>query len=180
MCQLTDQELLEELQNGNQQSFKIIYDKYFKTLYRYTIALTNDGLVAEDLIQELFIGLWEHREHQQIQNLNAYLKRAIKNKIINLYKRNKYVDLDDNVICMVSPDRAEDTVEENYLENEYKLILNKLPKRCRDVFYLSRIKMYKNNEIAEELNISIRTVESHMNTALHFFKKNLINKYRTN
>ncbi|SFC55631.1 RNA polymerase sigma-70 factor, ECF subfamily [Flagellimonas taeanensis] len=167
----SDQELLESLKKGCQDSFKILYSRHFQKLFSYAMALVKEQQIAEDVLQELFIGLWEKREVLMIENLGAYLKMALRNKIINIYKRNRYVDLDDAVIASFSsPDGVEDRLVENDLEKEFNIILDKLPQRCRNVFYLSRIKMYKNTEIAEELNISIRTVETHISNALQHFK----------
>ena len=140
-------------------------------MFAYAIALLNDEQLAEDVLQELFIGLWEKRTGLKIENPSAYLKKALRNKIINIYRRNKYVDLDEDTIASFpSSDSVEDSLEESDLEKEFQSILNQLPQRCRNVFYLSRIKMYKNKEIAEELNISIRTVETHISNALQHFK----------
>ncbi len=167
----SDQELLEGLKKGCQDSFKTIYGRNFQKLYAYAMGLTRDPQMTEDLLQELFIGLWQKRESLTIENLGAYLKMALRNKIINSYKRNKYVDLDEELIATFpSADNIEDRFLGDDLEREFESILNKLPQRCRNVFYLSRIKMYRNKEIAEELNISIRTVETHISHALRHFK----------
>lgn len=168
--ELSDQKLLEGLQKGCQDSFKVIYGRNFQKLFTYAMALTGDQQITEDLLQELFIGLWEKREVLYIENLGAYLKMALRNKIINNYKRNKYVDLDEDIIASFPSSPSIDALEESDLEREFQSIFNKLPHRCRNVFYLSRIKMYKNREIAEELNISIRTVETHISHALRHFK----------
>lgn len=167
----SDQELLENLKKECRDSFQILYSRYFRKLFAYAMALVKDQQIAEDLLQELFVGLWEKREVLVIENLGAYLKTALKNKIINIYKRNKYVDLDEDIIASFSsPDSIEDKLQENDLEKEFHSTLNRLPQRCRNVFYLSRIKMYQNKEIAEELNISVRTVETHISNALQHFK----------
>ncbi|MBU3026339.1 RNA polymerase sigma factor [Zobellia galactanivorans] len=168
---LSDKELLDKVRLGDQESFRQVYDRYFIDLYGYTSALLQDRQLAEDLIQELFIHLWEKKSTIEIVHLKAYLTTALRRKIINVYRNNKYVDLDETIIATLpSPNGIDDKLRENDLEQEFKTTLNKLPKKCRNVFYLSRIKMYKNREIAEELDISIRTVEAHISNALRHFK----------
>ncbi|PKA98793.1 RNA polymerase sigma-70 factor (ECF subfamily) [Flavobacteriaceae bacterium MAR_2009_75] len=169
--QLSDEQLLDKMKLGDQESFRLIYNRYFEDLYKYTLGLVKDRQIAEDLIQELFIGLWEKKDKIDISNLKAYFTTALRHKVINVYRNNKYVDLDDQLVASLpSPNSVDDKLKENDLEIEFKSILNKLPNKCRNVFYLSRIKRYKNREIAEELDISIRTVEAHISNALQHFK----------
>ncbi|CAM3357320.1 RNA polymerase sigma factor [Zobellia roscoffensis] len=169
--QISDKELFDKVKSGDQESFRQVYNRYFNDLYRHTFILLKDRQLAEDLIQELFIKLWERKATIEIHNLKGYLTTALRHKVINAYRNNKYVELDETIIATLpSPHTVDKKLRENDLEFEFKKVLQKLPKKCRNVFYLSRIKMYKNREIAEELDISIRTVETHISNALRHFK----------
>ncbi|MBC6999417.1 RNA polymerase sigma-70 factor [Cytophaga sp. FL35] len=169
--QLSDSVLLSRVKGGCKESFRILYDRYFDFLYQYSFTLLKDTQQSQDLIQELFVQLWEKKGYLEITNLKSYLTAALRNKVINTYRNNKYVDLDEELISqLVSPIIGDEQLEENDLEMEFNRILNNLPRKCRNVFYLSRIKNYRNKEIAEELDISIRTVETHISNALQYFK----------
>ena len=169
--QISDRQLIDGIKRGDDVSFQMVYNKYFDRLYRYSQAMITDGQLSEDIIQELFTTLWMKRSHLNIENLEAYLTTALRHKIINVYRNNRYVDLDETIIeALPGVNEIEEKQKENDLESEFKSLLSRLPRKCRNVFYLSRIKNYRNKEIAEELDISIRTVETHISNALQYFK----------
>ncbi|AYN66693.1 RNA polymerase sigma-70 factor [Euzebyella marina] len=169
--QISDRQLIDGIKRGDNVSFQMVYNKYFDRLYRYSQAMITDGQLSEDIIQELFTTLWMKRSHLNIVNLEAYLVTALRHKIINVYRNNRYVDLDETIIeALPGVNEIEEKQKETDLESEFKNLLSRLPRKCRNVFYLSRIKNYRNKEIAEELDISIRTVETHISNALQYFK----------
>jgi RNA polymerase sigma-70 factor (ECF subfamily) len=171
---ISDEILFKSLKCGNDTALKLIYDRYWKRLYTYANKILEDTFVCEDIIQEIFISLWDRALTTDIQNLEAYLFRALKYKIANRLRDGKFSSFQERVIKEIpDQDSVESTVEYQDLEKQVIEVLDKLPKKCRNVFYLSRIQDYNNQEIADELNISIRTVETHISNGLKHFRIHL-------
>lgn len=158
--------------------FKNIYDKYYHKLviHSYRIVYKND--VAEDIVQNCFIKLWEKRNEIRADvSLDFYLIRMVKNKSIDYLRKNKtrVLELDENInIENEEIETADSKHEKNAgLRPKIQEALDNLPERCRQVFMLSRYEKMTYKEISEELNISPKTVEAHIIRALKGFRISL-------
>lgn len=131
--------------------------------------------MAEDCIQDVFLSLLNHKNPASIENLNAYLTKAVKYAILRSvykYNRTQYLEEypDDIEIMEYS---IEDAIEEKMLlENLFNKV-EELPKQCRIIFKSSRQDHLSNDEIAKKLNISKRTVENQLSKALKVLRKYL-------
>ncbi len=166
---MTDQEINKRLQRGDKDALKQLFDVYYDDLFHYGMKLVLNREIAEEIVQDIFISLWEKHKERDISSFRHYLFKAVKNRSINYLKRN-----------IPSFDQIEDEriFNESYEATPYKEIANreladiienaleKLPKRCALVFSLSRNSDMSYKEIAEELNISVRTVENQIGIAL--------------
>ena len=160
-------------------SFSELYLIYYPKLVRFAkefVMLEED---AENITQDVFTDLWEKRESMDhIENMNAYLFRLVRNKCLDYLKHKifeqKYVE---NVqssfevelnLKLQSLDRFDvtDISEEKETERLVRAAINSLPKKCRDIFLLSRMEGLKYREISERLGISVNTVECQMGIAL--------------
>lgn len=160
-------------------SFSELYLMYYPKLVRFAkefVVLEED---AENITQDVFTDLWERRDAiNHIENVNAYLFRLVRNRCLDYLKHKvfeqKYVE---NVqasfevelnLKLQSLDRFDvsDISEGNETERLVRDAINSLPKRCRDIFLLSRMKGLKYREISEKLGISVNTVECQMGIAL--------------
>ena len=160
-------------------SFSELYLMYYPKLVRFAkefVALEED---AENITQDVFTDLWERRDAiDHIENVNAYLFRLVRNRCLDYLKHKvfeqKYAE---NVqasfeielnLKLQSLDRFDvsDISEGNETERLVRDAINSLPKRCRDIFLLSRMKGLKYREISEKLGISVSTVECQMGIAL--------------
>jgi RNA polymerase sigma-70 factor (family 1) len=160
-------------------SFSELYLMYYPKLVRFAkefVALEED---AENITQDVFTDLWERRDAiDHIENVNAYLFRLVRNRCLDYLKHKvfeqKYAE---NVqasfeielnLKLQSLDRFDvsDISEGNETERLVRDAINSLPKRCRDIFLLSRMKGLKYREISEKLGISVNTVECQMGIAL--------------
>jgi len=163
--------IFKALQNRQEKALEKIFTLYWKRLYIYAYSLVEDHQVAQDLVQEMFISLWEKSASVQIDQIEAYLFRGIKYQAINYLKVQKRKVFCENTLKIAY---CSEGVKEHmdYLESEALFIktMDKLPNKCRRVFYLSRVQGYNNKEIAQEMDISIRTVETHISNALRLFK----------
>lgn len=164
----TDQDLIELLKNGNDTAIDAIFRSYYKLVCNSIYRIIPNPVLVEDLSQDVFYELWKKRKDLKITSLKAYLNRAGRNKALN-YLRDQKIQTEDF-------ETANLTLKENYsvihqLErDEMQKIINQaietLPERCRAVFVLSRFEEMSYQEIADHLNISIKTVENQISKAL--------------
>lgn len=157
-------------------SFEHIFQKHYDELVRYAFTLLKEQDLAQDMVQKLFVNLWEKRDHLEIQsNIRSYLFTAVYRTCLNKLKqikedRNKRVPLENEQIKAVTTDNF---VIQGELEQSIARAMEKLPEKCREVFGLSRIKNYSYAEIAQALDISVKTVENHMGKALKMMRVEL-------
>ncbi|QDH79236.1 RNA polymerase sigma-70 factor [Echinicola soli] len=171
---ISDSQLLSRLKQGENTAFQVIYDRYWKRLYAYAYSVYRDEGVCEDCVQELFISLWQNNKETTILHLESYLFKAIKYKLSAHIKKLKFDVVHDEELKLLGNPESEKTDME-YLELEEVITahINQLSGKCREVFVLSRMKNKSNSEIAEELKISKRTVESHISNALRLLRSSL-------
>ncbi|CAM4099498.1 RNA polymerase sigma factor [Gillisia limnaea] len=173
---ISDQQLLTDLSNGNDTVFPLIFDRYWKRLYSYAYKIYRDDKVCEDIVQEIFISLWEKASESQILNLEAYLLRSVKYRVANHFRSLKFSNSQEEILENIPyPSNSVLSLEYQEFEKEVLSQVKKLPPRCREIFILSRFDNYSNSEIAEKLDISIRTVEKQISNALSYLKANLVN-----
>ncbi|MCF4100785.1 RNA polymerase sigma-70 factor [Gillisia sp. M10.2A] len=174
LATLTDTELYCLFKDNNSLAFEAIFDKYWKRLYGYAYRIYQDEPICEDIVQEVFISLWEKLSNTEILHLEGYLFRAVKYKIANHIRDLKFTDLHEKIILEIPHSSAASrNMEFQEFEGHIKNLIDKLPPKCREVFTLSRYEQLSNMEIAEKLDLSIRTVETHISKALKFLKSNI-------
>ena len=166
-----DISLLRQIREGNEDAFKSLFETYFTPLCRFIYLHLDDKNVAEELAMDIFIYLWENRETFQIQlSLKAYLFQAAKNKCLNeLRKKKETVGLDGVEVSTINTSVS--TLETEELYRLIQEAVFSLPDKCRNIFLLSRSENLTNQEIARRLNISVKTVEGQITTALKKIKK---------
>ena len=165
-----DEELLEGLTQGDDTAFSEIFKKYSSHLYHAAYNLFRNKEACEDMVQELFIDLWEKRGNLQIRSLKSYLYVSIKNRALMVIRSGK-LTIDDSVLLeLCSKYYADQQIIAKELSELLDSSINKLPKKCQEIFKLSRESNLSNKEIAERLNISVKTVENQMTIALSRLK----------
>ncbi|MDR0573320.1 MAG: RNA polymerase sigma-70 factor [Tannerella sp.] len=162
----------EKLAEGSQDAFRRLFMKYYPKVRRFIDYLVKSEAVAEDLSQDVFESLWTNREYlPNIKSLNAYLFGMAKNKSIN-YLNHKTVEEDYASSYVDLPEYGvEEEIDAKELELLVLLTVEKMPEQRRRIFEMSRIRNLKNTEIAEELNLSKKTVENHLNLAIREIKR---------
>ena len=170
----SDQELLALLDKHQKLGFDLIFERYWKRLYRYANTIYAEERICEDIVQEVFISLWEKSKTQKIFNLEAYLLRAVKFKVINHLRDLKFTREHQEVLNeLCVPAKADQFLVCDDVEALIHYEIDKLPPKCKRVFVLSRFEDVPNAEIAQQLNISIRTVEKHISDALKHLRTSL-------
>jgi RNA polymerase sigma-70 factor (ECF subfamily) len=173
LLKMTDEGLQKLIYEGNEAAFSIIFNRYWKKLYTYAFKIYKDEAVCEDMVQEIFISLWKNASNTVILNLEAYLFRAVKYKVVNQIRNLKFDQQHIEVLDTIpDPGLTINDLEYIDLEKNINDEIDKLTPKCREVFLLSRIEHFTNAEIAAKLNLSIHTVEKHISNALKQLRLN--------
>ena len=164
---------LNGLQLGDSVAFKKMFDNYYKILVAVSYKILEDKEMAESVVQDVFVNLWTNRESAQISSLKGYLVVSVKNRSLNEIKRAKrFVSYDTNKTHQFSDSQFECQPDVDTMEHILNCI-NELPEQRRKVFKMNRLDGLKYAEIATELNLSIKTVEAQMSSALKFMREKL-------
>ncbi|MGB0885491.1 MAG: RNA polymerase sigma-70 factor [Chitinophagales bacterium] len=157
----------------SQIELKNLFDKSYQYLVIKAVRIVYKQDVAEDLVQECFIKLWEKRETIDAKiSIEVYLNKMIRNKCLDYLKKNKVrlEELDENIGLAADSDDKEEAQE---IQRNIDKTLNSLPEKCRQVFVLSRFEEMSYKEISDQLDISKKTVEAHVSKALKSFRSSL-------
>lgn len=182
MNQDSDLLLFGQIKNDDLSSYEIVFKKYFKELYRFAYSYVRDGMISEELAQEVFLYIWEKRKQIEIQTtLKTYLYSAVKNKCLNYIKLElpKQQAMSDVSEMMISEQTQRvDEGENDILKDYIGQAIDALPNKCRKIFILSRNGGLTYEEIAEELDLSKKTVENQMGIALKKLRESLEPVYK--
>lgn len=158
----------------NRLAFNELFGRNWKSLLSSAMKVVNDELASEDIVQELFIDLWNRRKDLEVTNLKGYLHTAIRYQTAKLVSRTKFTASHEvalqSIETYLHPERITDL---NDLEEQINGCLKGLTPRIREIFVQSRFEHLSNKEIAERNGISIRTVENHISAALSELKLTL-------
>lgn len=149
--------------------FELLYRRYYAPLCSHATRLVYARDVAEDLVTELFVRLWQQRDFERVSgSFRAYLFTAVRNRAINYLRWEQgHTERLDAASDDILPDLlADDPLAFEELAEQVHQAVGSLPPQCRNVFLLSRFEGKKNREIADELRISLKTVEGHLTKAL--------------
>ena len=168
------------IRKGDKKVFRTLFELYYQRLFLYANSYLENSNEAEDVIQDLFVHLWEKRNELTIfSSLSSYLFRAVHNRCLQILRHKKVVAKYENKhklklkeVEILYNSSADFSFTENQLR-EIKQIFNRtnstLPEKTREIFRLSRQQLKSNKEIASMLNIKLKTVEYHITKALRVF-----------
>lgn len=153
---------------------KAFYD-YYNELHRYAYTLIRSSEAAKDIVQQVFINLWEKRSKLNIEgSLKAYLYKAVHNYCINHNTRTRrhlpIKQSDEELAGVVDKPYS---LEVKELEKQVKAAIEKLPPQCKTIFLKNREEEKTYNEVAAEMGIAVKTVEAHMSKALKILREEL-------
>jgi RNA polymerase sigma-70 factor (family 1) len=169
---LPDELLGRLLFTGDEKAFEAIYRRYWRSLYTMALWKTSSHIVAEEMVQELFLKLWENHRKTLIDNLEAYLKTALRYSVIGFIRRKlseERVELDE-AGHQVADLRADTGIDLEELSSALGNALNLLPEKTRLVFQMSRFEQRSTAEIAQQLGLSDRAVEYHITQSLRLLR----------
>ena len=175
--QPTDQQFFSDIQSGDTASFEMLFKTHYDPLCRFALSYLQDPDDAEETVQAVFIGFWEKRQTIQVDtSLKAYLYRSVRNACLNEIKRVKVRKLHaDSMMVEGEPQSqpSDHLAIRQELEEKIQEALQALPEQCRLIFKMSRFEELKYQEIADQLNLSIKTVENQMGKALKIMRTQL-------
>ncbi|MEI8114467.1 MAG: RNA polymerase sigma-70 factor [Bacteroidia bacterium] len=178
-------ELLSRLKNGDMLAFDRVYELYSHKLFSFICKILKNEAEADDIVQEVFIKIWESRHKlEDFKLLNAYIFTVAYNSSIDLIRKrinnNKYLEhLRNSSVIYTTPNSISE-LEFSELNTQTEKLIANLPERQKQVFILHREKGLTYPEIAEQLGISRNTVENHMAKALKYMHKNIDNSLLIN
>jgi RNA polymerase sigma-70 factor (family 1) len=182
------QEYLFALKSGSEKAFRIIMDHWYSRLFNFANGYLNNDENSKEVLQDVFLRLWDHRQKLTDNTiLNAYLFALTRNRCIDLIRRERlmmqfrtdkqeeYRRLTENFDALSDP--ILDDIFAMEIQTEINHAVNGLPDQCRKVFIMSRSNGLKNKEISETMDLSEKTVESHLTKALKTIKLTLERKF---
>lgn len=145
----------------NVREFETLFKKLYMPLGMYALRIVRDTDEAEDIVEETFARVWQSLEDgMEIQNFKAYMYLAVRNECISFLRgRKEYADMEE------IPDVGEEEVDTSERDARIWMALDELPEKCREIFLMSKRDGLSNDEIANELGISIKTVKNQMTKA---------------
>lgn len=172
-----DSALLKLIQIGDHQAFSEVYNRHWETLYQSTYRIVQDRALSMDILQEVFVWLWEHRQKLAVQTFGTYLRVAVRYKVANYIRHNKVRVTAFKEITSKTTDHTSLTemLDLKELQSIIQQFTDRLPNRCGEIFHLSRNEFLTNQEIAQKLDISEKTVENQITIALKKLRIHLAN-----
>lgn len=175
-----DSEIAGRIRKGDKAEFESLFRSSYVSLVNYAKTLIRDYDTAEEIVQDLFVRIWQDREKFKIKSsVKGYLFRSVYNRCIHHIDHLKVMSRHAEISTYDHGNSAEDPSEILHykdLQLSIARILERLPERCAKIFCMSRFDGLKYNEIAEELSVSVKTVEANMGRALKEFRKELSEK----
>lgn len=168
--------LKQILHKGQTVAFTNFYTLYFKKLLIESDKYVKDIQIAEEIVQDVFLKIWERSEElDQIQSIKSYLYRSVINSSINYVNRQKALEVHhQKIIKEFTEEQLEELDEENQLIVLLFDEIEKLSPKCREIFKMNRFERLKYKDIAIKLDISERTVENHIANALKILREAML------
>ena len=164
------------IKSGDLSQFKSVFLKFWEPLVHFSYRFVKDTLIAEDIVQDTFMYLWNNLDKiDSDKNFKTYIFTIVKNKSLNHLRHSNIVEDSHEFLKLhiSEPLTPEEKLSEIELAEQITKAISKLPERCRLIFTMNRFDNLTYKEIAEILEISIKTVETQMSRALKSLKENL-------
>jgi len=174
---INEKDLIVRLKTGDQTAFELLFHFYYPGLVMYSTQFTADRMEAEEIVQDFFVRFWQR--HQQItpsDTLKSYLFLSVKNGSLNYLKHKKIEEKYIRSMTELSSNHLvydPDLYIASELQEKVKNAIDLLPEKCREIFNMSRMRGMKNEEIAADLSLSKRTVETQISKALKVLRVEL-------
>jgi len=172
-----DSELIKKIILGDATAFETLFRSYFQLMVDFCFRFVEDVSTAENIVQEVFLKIWANRVKLDPEvKIKFYLYRAVKNKALNHLRHLKVVrsSVEDVYSCNIPGKTPGEEINEEEIAELLMKAIEELPEKCKTIFFMSKYDHLKYSEIAEILDISIKTVEYQMRRAFKFLRKHLL------
>ena len=175
LIELGDIEILEGLKENDFSAFNTMYLQYSKPLYIYLLHKLKDPDLCNDVLQDIFVTIWEKRAQLKIEtSIKAYLYQSARFKIIDKYRQevkyHKY--LSELAEYIIDPATITDRIDQRTQLQQIEQAVNKMPAKMREIFILSRFEHQTTRDIASKTNLSPQTVKNQISKALRILRVN--------
>jgi RNA polymerase sigma-70 factor (ECF subfamily) len=173
MAQTNELVSFADIKNGNEKAFNGAFDLYYTSLCFFTDNILHDFDLSRSVVQQVFVDMWVKREKLQVVSLKAYLFQSARNAALDVLKHKK---AESKYLAMLDQSEKEsmtDWIENAELADRINKAIDNLPEKCRQIFILCRFEELKYAEVAERLNISVKTVEMQVSIALKKLRNDL-------
>lgn len=162
---------------GDVNAFEMVFRTYYQPLCNYAYSFLQDKAEAEEVVQSVFLMVWEKREGLEIRTaLKPYLYAMVRNACLNALKHQKVRQRHAGEV-LSDGEEVHDPVTQSVISDELQRriaeAMERLPEQCRLVFKMSRFEELRYADIARQLKISVKTVENHMGKALRLMREQL-------
>jgi RNA polymerase sigma-70 factor (ECF subfamily) len=168
--------LIEHLKKGDEKAYVFLMDSYNRKLFAYALSLTDDKDIAKDIVQNVFLRIWEFRKKlNSFHSIQGLLYKSVYNEFINQYRKNQSAMILEKKYIEALNEVVEDT-DPVTLERLITIVskeIQKLPPKCKHIFLLSKKEGLTNIEISKYLNLSIKTVESQITKAFFLIRNKI-------
>ncbi|WP_010135677.1 RNA polymerase sigma factor [Ochrovirga pacifica] len=164
---LSNSELAKRITNNDEIAYSTLYSRLWEQLYIFAKSIVMDEAEAKDVIQEVWLDYWRRRKEVSPNNIEAYLHQAVRYKVYNSIRDKKFNQVQLEVCRELTIDSVTE-LDHDFDETNLRLrhYINNLPTKCREIFTLSRYEGLDNEEIAQKVGTSKRTVENQLSIAL--------------
>lgn len=167
--QYGDDELLSLLASGEREAFETIYHRHWEALFDTAYSILREREASKDIVQDIFIWLWEKRSQLSIKILRHYLRAAVKFKVANFIRNgNIRESFYEDIVKLQPAQDAQNPLEQAELQELLAVIrdaIDSLPPKCREIYLLKREERLTNPQISERLHVSVKTVENQITIA---------------
>lgn len=176
---ILNSDIIIRLREGDIASFNAVYKIYRSRLYANILKLVKSPEIAIDILQDVFVSVWNHRQNIDLEkSFENYIFRIAQNKVYDFFRKASRDKKLEETLIKLSENQEYNPIETFYLKENYNLLeqeIEKLPAKCKEVFKLCKIEGKSYNEVAVLLNISTATINNHIVKATKMLKKNLSN-----
>jgi RNA polymerase sigma-70 factor (family 1) len=168
--------MIKGLRSGQESAYESLFKEFYKPLTVFALGYVEDLEAGKEIVQELFVHLYEKRKTLVITtSIKSYLYQSVRNRCLNHIKHKQVRKMHHDRIKpeMEESENLEDKIRETELQHRVSNIVDQLPPQCKKIFNMSRVSGLSNAEIAEQLEISKRTVETQISNALKVLREKL-------